>query len=367
MLLQNFFVAPYTPTPKGGGFSADRIHFMSSVVPLCSSILLVLMFLLPSIVYAENTGVSVGLGGEVSSGATVHGNRVYDIGGGWTGAAEYRFNDFVSGGLKVGTSTDFYKRLTVFKHSIFARMYFLRLNKVDLFAEISPGALVAVLVNEVWASLEISFTAGARFSLGNWYVEPYFNVGYPIWGGIGVMVGYRIPLPRRTADRNGTDENRKVEPGIEYVPDSPAQETEQSQGSGEDQEAAAFNEPYPLIPSYYIIFPPNRMDFIGLDPETEAENSRNLRDIENTLKAHPEYRVLIEGYANPTEGTAVEERNELEPLSRGRAEVVATILTEAGVDRKQLIIAGSGGLRLVSPVDGDGKYKNRRVELTLTR
>ena len=285
---------------------------------------------------------------------------MYEGGGGWTGSAEYRFKGPFSGGVKIGVSNDFQYRIAVFKQSMFARWYFWRLNSIEAFAELGPGALLMARGNEIWASLDVSLSAGARFSFGNnWYVEPYLGTGYPVWGRLGVAVGYRVPSQRsgfpRAPAASANAETETLTAAEKLAQENPPLAGE-GQGTTDPSRGAAG-------PTYVIIFPPNRMDFTGLDSASADENSRTFSEIENILAEHPEYRVLLDGYANPVEGTEVEDRNELRPLSRQRAEKVAETLVNAGVDRRRLIIAGSGGLRS----DSDNRQKNRRVELTIIK
>jgi outer membrane protein OmpA-like peptidoglycan-associated protein len=301
-------------------------------------------------VSAQEGKFSFGFGGEISGAADP---KMYEGGGGFIGMTEYRFKDPFSAGFKIGVSNDFEYRITVFRENIFARWYFWRLGSVEAFAELGPGALLTMRGSEIWAGLELAASAGARFSFGAWYVEPYIGTGYPVWGRVGVAVGYRVP-PRSgsrapvPAQSNAGDEALTATEKL-------AQETS---SSGDGQGSAVSTGP-----TYVIIFPPNRADFTGLDSATADENSSVIFEIETMLSEHPEYRVLLDGYANPVEGTEVEDRNELRPLSRQRAEKVAETLVGAGVDRRRLIIAGSGGLRS----DSDNKQKNRRVELTIIK
>ncbi|MDR2518919.1 MAG: OmpA family protein [Spirochaetaceae bacterium] len=327
---------------------------------LLRQLLFMLAFLAAGAVSAQESKFSFGLSGEISGGADP---KMYEGGGGWTGSVEYRFKGPFSGGGKIGVSNDFQYRIAVFKQSMFARWYFWRFNSsIEAFAELGPGALLMMRGNEIWASLEIALSAGARFSFGNnWYVEPYLGTGYPVWGRLGVAVGYRVPLQRPGSFRAPAAGPANTEAEALTAAEKLAQENPPPAGDG--QGAAGPSGGGSAGPAYVIIFPPNRMDFNGLDSGAADENSRTFLEIENVLSEHPEYRVLLDGYANPVEGTEVEDRNELRPLSRQRAEKVAETLVNAGIDRRRLIIAGSGGLRS----DRDNRQKNRRVELTIIK
>jgi len=309
------------------------------------------MLLIQGGIYAQESKVSFGMGGEINGGAAVEDTKVYEAGGGWTGSAEYRFTNLFAGGIKLGVTNDFKYRITVFEQSIFARLYFVRLKKVDIFAEAGPGGLIVMRTSGVSASLEAYLIAGARISFGNWYVEPYIGTGYPLWGRIGAMIGYRVPAPQPAVVQ-------APQPAISRPDPRAAESTsnQRQQPLSEEQTSSAPSQSQIAV----IIFPANRMDFTGLNAETVEANAKSITDMGNILKAHPEYRAVLEGHANPTEGTEEEELYELIPLSRQRAEVVAEMLVRAGVNRKQLIIAGSGGV--VPSTTGE---KNRRVEITV--
>jgi outer membrane protein OmpA-like peptidoglycan-associated protein len=318
--------------------------FCFTRIPKLGGIVWVFM-VISGVVYAQESKVSFGFGGEISGGLKVEETKVYESGGGFNGAVEYRFNNLFSGGLKTKVNNDFKYRITAFEQSIFARWYIWRPSFLSIFAELSPGGIFVVRGNEVWSSLEISVAAGVRFSFGNWYVEPYLATGYPIWGRLGVMVGYRVPAPGPA--QSSAPAPQRVEP----------RPVEQPVSSEEPRSGV----PVPNTPVYVIFFPANRGDFNGLEANLAEENSRKLTEAGNTLKAHPEYRLLVEGHANPTTRTDEEERFELVPLSRQRAETVADALVREGVDRKQLIIAGSGGVNS----NTSDENQNRRVDLTL--
>ncbi|MDR0569549.1 MAG: OmpA family protein [Spirochaetaceae bacterium] len=329
--------------------------------------ILFLFFLGIGGMYAQESKFSFGFGGEISGGIDDPDRDDDDVlsevyksggGGGWSGAFEYRINDLFAAGLKTGTRHDFQYWVTAFEQSIFARIYFVRLNRLDVFAEPGLGGIFAVRESQVRAYLDAYILAGVRIKFGNWYVEPYLGTGYPFWGRVGVMVGYRVPAPKPApvqtqsadarAERNAADATDRM---------TTAQRQQQAQEAPKPA-----TPPSPQEPIRTIFFSANSIDFAGLDAETVAANQRNLDDIAKNLMAHPNYRVLLEGHANPTEGTINEEQFELIPLSRQRADAVAEMLVKAGVNRKQIVIAGSGGIH-----SSNNPEANRRVEITIMR
>jgi flagellar motor protein MotB len=120
------------------------------------------------------------------------------------------------------------------------------------------------------------------------------------------------------------------------------------------------------VPS--ITFRANAADFNGLPQDRIDTNTRVLRRIAEILNKFRDYKITVEGHANPVLGTAVEETNELQPLSMSRAQAVIDQLVSYGVSRGRLSAAGRGGTRTVAnPRDQDNSWKNRRVEFILIK
>ena len=120
------------------------------------------------------------------------------------------------------------------------------------------------------------------------------------------------------------------------------------------------------VPS--IIFRENGDDFAGLAQETVDNNIRVLKRIAQILNKFKDYKVKVEGHANPVTRTAAEERSELQPLSEKRARAVRAKLIEFGVDSGRLSALGMGGTRpVVKWEDRENWWKNRRVEFILVK
>ena len=120
------------------------------------------------------------------------------------------------------------------------------------------------------------------------------------------------------------------------------------------------------VPS--IIFRENAADFNSLASATVDNNLRVLRRIAEILNKFRDYRVLVEGHANPVLRTTAEEQNELQPLSEARARAVVNMLVEFGVSRGRLSSIGIGGTQpVVRYEDHDNWWKNRRVEFILIK
>ncbi|MDR2476897.1 MAG: OmpA family protein [Treponema sp.] len=120
------------------------------------------------------------------------------------------------------------------------------------------------------------------------------------------------------------------------------------------------------IPS--IVFRENAADFEGIPPDRAGNNVRVLRRLAEILNKFRDYKIQVEGHANPVARTTREERNELQPLSEARAKTTVNMLVEFGVARSRLSSTGMGGTRpVVKYEDRDNWWKNRRVEFILIK
>ena len=120
------------------------------------------------------------------------------------------------------------------------------------------------------------------------------------------------------------------------------------------------------IPS--IVFRANHADFIGIPQDRLENNIRVLRRVAEILNRFRDYRITVEGHANPVLGTAREENEVLMPLSFARSQFVIDHLAGLGVSRARLSPIGrGGGMNIADPRDQDNSWKNRRVEFLLIR
>jgi outer membrane protein OmpA-like peptidoglycan-associated protein len=89
------------------------------------------------------------------------------------------------------------------------------------------------------------------------------------------------------------------------------------------------------------------------------------------LNKFRDYKVMVEGHANPTQpaGAARDrEETELKRISEARAKAVVDLLVRYGVARNRLSSTGVGGSSPVVPYeDRDNWWKNRRVEFILIK
>ena len=117
-----------------------------------------------------------------------------------------------------------------------------------------------------------------------------------------------------------------------------------------------------------IHFDPDRATFEKISEEQRQENFDTLEILSKEIAEHGEVEVLVEGYANNVSNTERENRQELIPLSRLRAETIMKLLIENGLDEEVLSYKGNGGMNPIAKwEDHDNWWKNRRVEFIVTR
>jgi len=126
-----------------------------------------------------------------------------------------------------------------------------------------------------------------------------------------------------------------------------------------------------IVPS--IIFPGDSSDLTRVSEDEQRANRRVLRLIATALSKYPDYRITIEGHANPLSaaGTANWTRQEttLKPLSEQRARAVGEyIASNNNIARTRFTYVGMGTTRTVADYsDEEEQWKNRRVEFILNK
>ena len=117
-----------------------------------------------------------------------------------------------------------------------------------------------------------------------------------------------------------------------------------------------------------IYFDPDRATFEKISEEQQKENIETLESITRQIREHGEVEVLVEGYANNVSNTERENRLELIPLSRLRAQTIMNSLIENGLEEEILSYEGNGGLNPIAEwEDRENWWKNRRVEFIVTK
>jgi len=107
-----------------------------------------------------------------------------------------------------------------------------------------------------------------------------------------------------------------------------------------------------------------RLRLYGINFDSDSDHLRDeskptLDLVVGVLKAHPDWKLTIEGH---TDSTSTPEHNQT--LSEGRANAVKTHLVSAGIDGSKLSTKGLGATQPVASNDTAlGRAANRRVEL----
>jgi outer membrane protein OmpA-like peptidoglycan-associated protein/flagellar hook assembly protein FlgD len=123
------------------------------------------------------------------------------------------------------------------------------------------------------------------------------------------------------------------------------------------------------IPS--IVFPADSAVFDGLNQNTLDNNIRVIKRVAQILNKFRNYKVTIEGHANPTTApgpSREQEEPSLKALSEKRAGYILEQLVRNSVARNRLSFTGAGGsMPLASFEDRSGWWKNRRVDFILSK
>jgi len=206
---------------------------------------------------------------------------------------------------------------------------------------------------EVFPAFSGGISIGWRFNLGErWYIEPAARGGYPhIWGG-GITAGIRFK----------SEGGNKKSAGKEEIKEGDVID---------DMKIISDEEGNLRLQMFSIMFRNNQADFTGLSEEIIKNNYETIRHVAEFLNKYKNYKIIIEGHANPTtaEGKAREqERNSLMRMSEQRAKKVREILEVYGVSPHRMSVVGAGFSKTLAPYnDRENNWKNRRVEIILIK
>jgi len=295
-------------------------------------------------------GISPEINGYTREGFSVGGGLVYGI----------NLNDSFSAGIKAGFF-DNLDTLTALDTVLFFRYYlpWLHLPKSTdgPFAQLEAGSVILFERGydanpEVFPSFSGGLSIGWRFNLGErWFVEPAVRGGYPHIWGINITAGIRY------GDRKEVVIEQKEEIKEGDVID--------------DMKIISDDEGNLRLQVFSIMFRSNQADFTGLSEEIVNSNYETLKHIADFLNKYKDYKIVIEGHANPTtpEGRAREqEKNALIHMSERRAHKVMEILKEYGVSSGRMKVVGAGFSKMLAPYnDTENAWKNRRVEIILIK
>ena len=122
-----------------------------------------------------------------------------------------------------------------------------------------------------------------------------------------------------------------------------------------------------------ITFAPYTADYSNVEAEKADKNSKTIKRLAEIFKKYSRYKIRIEGHAaseywaNP-QRAAIEQEQELIPLSKKRAESIKAALVKEGIDAARISTEGIGGAQPVVPHgDMENLWKNRRVEFILVK
>ena len=249
--------------------------------------------------------------------------------------------------------------ILTFEGLVYLRWNFLRLGRnpqkeTNIFLQGGIGMVAAYRghdnpfddVTKTRGSLMADAALGVTIPLTpRWHIEPQVRGGYPHIMGVSVTAGYKFPLPQKTT--------------YQYLP-----------GRTEYVEVIRTLPPNEVIKRImissveYVLFGPDIGRYnIGIDRDAQQLNELVLNYTAQTLRDNPNYRVRIEGHANPFT-VELSEAEELMTLSSMRANVVADQLRAKGISDDQMVIIAFGGTRAATS-EFDVRNRNRRVELIM--
>jgi outer membrane protein OmpA-like peptidoglycan-associated protein len=259
-------------------------------------------------------------------------------------------------GTKVGinySAEEDTSNILTFDGQVYLRWNFLRLGadvdkKVNIFAQAGVGMLSAYRgwgdkvfddVTRTRGSLLADGAIGVTIPLtSRWHIEALGRGGYPHLFGASLTVGYKFPLPEKVKyQREQVEVIKTVEPSeiIKVIK---------------------------ITSIEFILFGPDIGSYnIGIDRDAQQLNELVLDQIAKDLTENTDFRVRLEGHANPYTINH-SEAEDLMALSAMRANTVADQLRQRGVSDDQIVIVTYGGTRTATS-EWDIRNRNRRVEL----
>jgi len=257
-------------------------------------------------------------------------------------------------GVNYSTEEDTSNILT-FEGQVYLRWNFLRLGKnenkkINVFAQAGIGLLSAYRGwgNKVFD--DVTRTRGSLLADGaigitipltqRWHIEALGRGGYPHLFGASITAGYKFPLPEKIKYQKETE---KVEVIKTMTPNE-------------------IIKVIKITSIEYILFGPDIGSYnIGIDRDAQQLNELVLNQIAKDLEENPDFRVRLEGHANPLTVNH-SEAEDLMALSALRSSTVAEQLRKRGVSDDQMVLIAYGGTRNATN-EWDIRNRNRRVEL----
>ena len=117
-----------------------------------------------------------------------------------------------------------------------------------------------------------------------------------------------------------------------------------------------------------LVFDANAATFNNITPQQKVEVEKAFNGVVKKTKSIDNYHVKVEGYANNVSNTKKEQNEELIPLSQARADAIAKILVQKGLEKSRVSAVGRGGEKPIAKwKDKENWWKNRRIEFVITR
>jgi outer membrane protein OmpA-like peptidoglycan-associated protein len=258
-------------------------------------------------------------------------------------------------GTKVGinySAEEDSSNILTFEGQVYLRWNFLRLGpvnkKVNIFAQAGLGMLSAYRgwgnnvfddVTRTRGSLLADGAIGVTIPLTpRLHIEALGRGGYPHLFGASVTIGYKFPLPEKTKYQKEQIEVIKTMQPSEII------------------------KIIKITSIEFILFGPDIGSYnIGIDRDAQQLNELVLNQIAKDLNENPDFRIRLEGHANPYTINH-SEAEDLMALSAMRSNTVAQQLKQRGVSDDQIVIITYGGTRTATS-EWDIRNRNRRVEL----
>lgn len=122
----------------------------------------------------------------------------------------------------------------------------------------------------------------------------------------------------------------------------------------------------------YFNFPGDRAElFEPVNTQFGPQNRALIAKVAELIKNYPDYQIIVEGHTNRAKfemSFDEEQKKEMLPLAKARAEAVMKALVAAGIKASLMKAEAYGGLKpLVKFEDLENCWKNRRVEILLVK
>ena len=292
-------------------------------------------------------------------------------------------------GSKVGINYSFendnpeseLRNLLTFEVQVYLRWNFLQFGKKEnpfnLYVQPGIGLLsvyrgtkghLLTTVTETRGSVLGDLALGITIPINQrWHIDVFGRGGYPHLWGAGITTGFKFPLPEKTVIEEKTStttvivrEREAVAPRTEYLTEYRTEYVEVIRTLPPEEIVKMIK----IFAVEFVLFGPDVGRYnIGIDRDAQQLNELVLEYTAQTLKDNPNYRVRLEGHANPYTINP-SEIDELQVLSAMRANNIAAQLINRGVREEQIVVISFGGARTATS-DWDVRNRNRRVELII--